>query len=100
MEFNYFLNKLCNYLINKGFNFIETRVDYKYPLRYVWIFPYNDKLEKAIRKSGIWTGEKYKFGSHNCQDFVRFCLLEVGCPESMANKDGPVYREQDECVIF
>ena len=59
-----------------------------------------DKLEKAIRKSGIWTGEKYKFGSHNCQDFVRFCLLEVGCPESMANKDGPVYREQDECVIF
>ena len=40
--------KLCNYLINKGFNFIETRVDYKYTSRYVWIFPYNDKLEKAI----------------------------------------------------
>lgn len=42
--------KLCNYLLNKGFNFVETRVDYKYPTRYVWIFPYDDKLEAAINE--------------------------------------------------
>ena len=47
-----------------------------------------DKLETAIKKSGIWTGEEYNVFSHNCQDFVRFCLLAVGCHKSM------------ECVIF
>ena len=40
--------KLCNYLLNKGFNFIETRVDYKCPSRYVWVFEYSDKLVKTI----------------------------------------------------
>ena len=58
------------------------------------------ELETAIKKSGIWTGEEYNVFSHNCQDFVRFCLLAVGCPESMANKKRSIYREQNECVIF
>lgn len=40
--------KLCNFLINKGFQFVETRVDYKCPTRFVWVFPYDNKLEEAI----------------------------------------------------
>lgn len=29
--------KLCNFLINKGFQFVETRVNYKCPTRFVWV---------------------------------------------------------------
>ena len=53
-----------------------------------------DKLETAIENSGDWEGRKYNFLFHNCQDFVRFCLLKVGCPESMAYKKWPIYRKQ------
>ena len=59
-----------------------------------------DRLKTAIDNSKDWTGEDYDVLSHNCHDFVRFCLLKVGCPKSMAYKKGPVYRAQDKCVIF
>ena len=54
-----------------------------------------DRLQTAIDNSGDWSGREYNVFSHNCQDFVRFCLLAVGCPESMAYKKWPVYREQN-----
>lgn len=59
-----------------------------------------DRLEKAIQNSGNWSGGEYNFLSHNCQDFTQFCLEAVGCPESMAMKKGPVYRNQNGCIII
>lgn len=48
-----------------------------------------DDLEESIIDSNDWTGNEY---SHNCQDFVQFCLRQVGCHETMIQKDGPVYK--------
>ena len=59
-----------------------------------------DRLQTAIDNSGDWSGREYNAFSYNCQDFVRFCLLAVGCPESMAYKKWSIYREQNGCVIF
>ena len=58
-----------------------------------------DELQAIINNSGDWSGN-YNVLTHNCQDFVRFCLLAVGCSESMASKSGPLYNEQKDCVIF
>ena len=56
-----------------------------------------DELQTVIDDSEEWTGENYNVFSHNCQDFVRFCLLIVGNPESIANKKRFI---QNGCVIF
>jgi len=55
-----------------------------------------DQIEKAIKNSGDWTGDKYDFTKHNCQDFVQFCMRAAGCPESMIMKKGPCYRSQEK----
>ncbi|KAK8892418.1 hypothetical protein M9Y10_029645 [Tritrichomonas musculus] len=53
-----------------------------------------DDLEKAISNSGQWNGREYNALSHNCQDFVQFCLRAIGCPPSMIQKVGPCFRKQ------
>ena len=53
-----------------------------------------DQLEEIILKCGEWTKEKYNFTSHNCHDFIQFCMKEAGCPESMLVKDGPCYTSK------
>ena len=54
-----------------------------------------DQLEKKIMDSKQWNNGKYDIFFHNCHDFVRFCLLTVGCPESMCKKIFPCYRRQN-----
>ena len=54
-----------------------------------------DQIEQAIVNNGKWTGDKYDFSEHNCQDFTQFCMRAAGCPESMIYKKGPVYRSQE-----
>ena len=55
-----------------------------------------DEIEKAIKNSGDWSGDKYDFNKHNCQDFTQFCMRAAGCPESMIMKKGPCYRSQEK----
>jgi hypothetical protein len=57
-----------------------------------------DELEKAIKNDGHWAPGKYKLLSHNCHDFVKFCLDRLGCPESMIKKIGPCYKSQNRVV--
>ena len=54
-----------------------------------------DELERAIIKSGKWHAGHYKALGHNCHDFVQFCLREIGCSESMINKNFFVYLRQE-----
>ena len=39
------------------------------------------ELKKRADESGQW--EKYNLFSHNCQDFVKFCLEEMGIEEGL-----------------
>ena len=39
-----------------------------------------DQLEEEIIRSGEWTGDKYCFITHNCHDFVAFCLEKIHNP--------------------
>lgn len=55
-----------------------------------------DQLEKKIKDSKLWNNGKYDIFGHNCHDFVKFCLLAVGCPESMCKKIFPCYRRQNK----
>lgn len=55
-----------------------------------------DQLEKKIKESKLWNNGKYDIMTHNCHDFVKFCLLAVGCPESMCKKIFPCYRRQNK----
>ena len=55
-----------------------------------------DQLEKKIKDSKLWNNGKYDIITHNCHDFVKFCLLAVGCPESMCTKIFPCYRRQNK----
>ena len=55
-----------------------------------------DELEKKIKDSKLWNNGKYDIFSHNCHDFVKFCLLAVGCPESMCKKKFPCYSRQNK----
>ena len=52
-----------------------------------------DKLEDYIIESGDWDGSDYNALTHNCQDFVKFCLNCCGA-SSMSYKKGPCYRCQ------
>lgn len=45
-----------------------------------------DELENLIKKDGNWGPGKYNFFSHNCHDFVIFCLQKIGFPESNLTK--------------
>lgn len=40
--------KLCNFLLNKGFMYKETKVNYKLPNRLVWVFNNSLELQDAI----------------------------------------------------
>ena len=58
-----------------------------------------DQLETAIKNDGNWgPGHYYAVGwdlsSHNCHDFVRFCMDRIGCPASMISKIGPCFKKQ------
>lgn len=53
-----------------------------------------DQLEQKIKDSRLWNNGKYDIFTHNCHDFVKFCLLAVKCPESMCIKRFPCYRNQ------
>ena len=53
-----------------------------------------DDLEEAIIDSDLWGPKTYNPFTHNCHDFVEFCLREVGCPESMIRRNWFTYREQ------
>ena len=53
-----------------------------------------DQLEQAIKNNGGWGAKTYNVLSHNCHDFVKFCLDRIGCPESMIKKVGPCYKKQ------
>ena len=37
-----------------------------------------DEVEKAILKSGKWSGGKFDIEKQNSQDFVQFCLKSIG----------------------
>lgn len=51
-----------------------------------------DELEQAIINSGEWGPNKYNVLTHNCQDFVHFCLNALGCPSSMISKSWACYN--------
>ena len=53
-----------------------------------------DQLETAIKNDGTWGPGYYKVRSHNCHDFVRFCMDRIGCPSSMISKIGPCFMKQ------
>ena len=53
-----------------------------------------DELEEAIIRSKKWGKNTYNPFSHNCHDFVQFCLRVVGCHESMVQKKWFCYRNQ------
>ena len=55
-----------------------------------------DELEEKIKKSKLWNNGKYDIFTHNCHDFVKFCLEAIGCPKSMAIKKFPCYRRQNK----
>ena len=55
-----------------------------------------DQLETAIKNDGQWAEGHYNVLTHNCHDFVRFCLDRIGCPESMICKVGPCFKKQPE----
>ena len=54
-----------------------------------------DELEKKIKESHQWTDGKYDIFTHNCHDFVKFCMEALGCPKTMTNKIFPCYRKQN-----
>lgn len=63
-----------------------------------------DQLENAIKNDGNWgPGHYYTIGwdlsSHNCHDFVRFCMDRIGCPASMISKIGPCFKKQKKNKI-
>ena len=49
-----------------------------------------DDLELAIKKDGVWGPGSYNILSHNCHDFVQFCLRILGCAK-YKYKTGPCY---------
>lgn len=53
-----------------------------------------DQLETAIKNDGNWGPGHYNVFSHNCHDFVRFCMDRIGCPQSMIIKVGPCFMKQ------
>ena len=53
-----------------------------------------DQLETAIKNDGTWGPGNYRVLSHNCHDFVRFCMDRIGCPNSMISKIGPCFMKQ------
>ena len=58
-----------------------------------------DQLETAIKNDGNWGPGHYyaiswDLSSHNCHDFVRFCMDRIGCPASMISKIGPCFKKQ------
>ena len=53
-----------------------------------------DDFEDAIIESEEWGKDTYNVFSHNCHDFVKFCLDVVGCHESMIQKKWFCYRNQ------
>ena len=55
-----------------------------------------DELEKKIKDSKEWSNGKYDIFTHNCHDFVKFCLESLGCPKSMCKKIYPCYRRQNK----
>ena len=59
-----------------------------------------DELEAAIIRDGSWFFGQYNVLTHNCHDFVKFCLKIIGCPNSMIVKVGPCFKGQkNEFVI-
>ena len=55
-----------------------------------------DQLETTIKNNGTWGPGYYyaiwfDFSSHNCHDFVRFCLDRIGCPASMITKNWTMF---------
>lgn len=36
-----------------------------------------DQLDDIIYSSGEWTADKYDFMTHNCQNFVRWCIDQI-----------------------
>ena len=49
-----------------------------------------DDLEIAIKKDGVWAPGSYNILSHNCHDFVQFCLKILGCVKYKYKK-GPCF---------
>lgn len=63
-----------------------------------------DQLETAIKNDGNWGPGHYcainwDLSSHNCHDFVRFCMDRIGCPASMISKIGPCFKKQKKNKI-
>lgn len=54
-----------------------------------------DQLETAIKNNGTWATGHYNVLTHNCHDFVQFCLDRIGCPQSMIIKKGQCYKRQN-----
>lgn len=45
-----------------------------------------DNLEEKIINSRQWGKGTYDPLSHNCHNFIQFCLKEIGCPDTMIQK--------------
>lgn len=58
-----------------------------------------DQLETAIKNNGSWGPGSYNVLTHNCHDFVKFCLDSIGCPASMIQKIGPCYKNQNRRIV-
>jgi len=48
----------------------------------------------AVENDPQWKKGNYNLFTHNCHDFVQFCLKAAKFPSSMIIKKGPVYRPQ------
>ena len=54
-----------------------------------WIQP--DELDGILQSSGEWKSDNYNIINHNCQDFVKECLIICGANKGMCLKLLPVF---------
>ena len=57
-----------------------------------------DDLERKIINSGNWGKGTYNPFTHNCHNFLQFCLKEIGCPDSMIQKIFYCYTRQQHDI--
>lgn len=57
-----------------------------------------DDLERKIINSGNWGKGTYNPFTHNCHNFLQFCLKEIGCPDSMIQKNFYCYTRQQHDI--
>ena len=62
-----------------------------YPEGYTSVSP--DELNDRIIDDGSWTADNYRLLTHNCHDFVEFCLIKINNP---VKKEWFIYIPKDD----